>query len=58
MDIDEYRIPESGSATDTDPTTETARCCSARKQTTCCDGRAKSTCCGSAATAGGGCGCQ
>jgi hypothetical protein len=58
MSVDAFRFPGSEASVRSEPTTEQTSCCGAEEQTACCDSGDKPTCCGSAATAGGGCGCR
>ena len=58
MSVDAFDFPGSEASVRPESTTEQASCCGAEEQTACCDSGDKPTCCGSAATAGGGCGCR
>jgi len=58
MSVDAFDFPGSETSVRPEPTTEQTSCCGAEEQTACCDSGDKPTCCGSAATAGGGCGCR
>ena len=58
MSVDAFDFPGSETSASSEPTTEQTSCCGAEEQTACCDSGDKPTCCGSAATAGGGCGCR